>query len=80
MKKGYLLNEDLRDWWQDTVNGSVLRKNISIILENSNQFVVRRWDLYGCWPKSWKINSFDGKSNNVVTEEITFVVEEMVIN
>ena len=33
----------------------------------------------GAWPKQWKVNGFDGKSNDIVTEEITFVVEEMEI-
>ena len=37
------------------------------------------WKCLGCWPKAWKVNGFDGKGNDVVTEEITFVVEEMLI-
>jgi len=56
-----------------------LKKGYVVTLFDNAGTEVRRWDLYECWPKSWKVNAFDGKGNDVVTEEITFVVEDMKI-
>ena len=40
---------------------------------------VGTWQANRAWPSKWKVNGFDGKGNDVVTEEITFVVEEILI-
>ena len=77
LKKGYIVTPDLQTWWNDARNGQYTRRDISINLNDNAGNVIRTWNLYGCWPKSWKVNALDGKGNDVVTEEITFVVEEL---
>ena len=79
LKKGYVVTNDLQDWWDACRRGIYDRRDISIILNDNAAQEVRRWNLFGCWPKQWKVNGFDGKANDVVTEEITFVVEDMQI-
>ena len=79
LKKGYIVTPDLQDWWKQVRNGEYPRRDISIVLYDNMTNEIRRWNLFGCWPKQWKINSLDGKGNDVVTEEITFVVENMEI-
>ncbi len=79
LKKGYLGSPDLQEWWGAIRDGQYDRRDISIHLEDRRGRAVRTWNLFGCWPKQWKVNGFDGKGNDVVTEEITFVVEEMLI-
>ena len=79
LKKGYIVTADLQDWWKNARDGQYDRRDISVILNDNAGNEIRRWNLYGCWPKQWKVNAFDGKGNDVVTEEITFVVEEMEI-
>ena len=80
LKKGYLATQDLQDWWKNCRDGKYDRRDISIILnDNAANEVVSRWSFGECFPIQWKINGFDGKSNDVVIEEITFVVEDMQI-
>jgi phage tail-like protein len=79
LKKGYIVTPELQDWWTNARNGQYDRRDISIILNDNAGNEIRRWNLYGCWPKAWKVNAFDGKGNDIVTEEITFVVEELEI-
>ena len=79
LKKGYIVTPDLQEWWKNARDGQYDRRDISVVLNDNAANEVRRWNLYGCWPKQWKVNAFDGKGNDVVTEEITFVVEEMEI-
>jgi len=79
LKKGYIVTADLQDWWRACRDGQYDRRDISIVLNDNAGNEIRRWNLYGCWPKQWKINSLDGKGNDPVTEEITFVVEDLQI-
>jgi phage tail-like protein len=77
LKKGYVVTPDLQKWWVDCVQGNVTRKTITIKLNDNVGSTVQTWIAYETWPKGWKVNGFDGKGNDVVTEEITFVVEEL---
>jgi phage tail-like protein len=79
LKKGYIVTQDLQDWWDQARKGNYERKDISVQLMDNAGEVVRTWNLFGCWPKAWKVSALDGKGNDVVTEEITFVVENMQI-
>ena len=79
LKKGYIVTADLQEWWIQAKAGQYVRRDISITLNDNAGGELRRWNLYDCWPKSWKINALDGKGNDVVTEEITFVVENLEI-
>jgi phage tail-like protein len=79
LKKGYIVTPDLQTWWNDARKGQYARRDISISLNDNAGNLLRMWNLFGCWPKSWKVNALDGKGNDVVTEEITFVVEDMEI-
>ncbi len=80
LTKGVALSPELRGWWQNIRSGNIDRRDISIVLTNQFGVEVRRWDLFDAWPRRWKVNGFDGKGNDVVTEEITFVVEEVTIH
>ena len=79
LKKGYIVTADLQEWWNQAKAGLYVSSDISITLNVNAGGELRRWNLYDCWPKSWKINALDGKGNDVVTEEITFVVENLEI-
>jgi phage tail-like protein len=77
LKKGYVVTPDLQKWWEETVAGSLTRKTITVQLKDNTGNIVQTWVAYECWPKAWKINGLDGKGNDVVTEEIVFVVEQL---
>lgn len=64
LKKGYIVTADLQDWWRACRDGQYDRRDISIVLNDNAGNEIRRWNLYGCWPKAWKINSLDGKGND----------------
>ena len=79
LKKGYIVTDALQKWWRDCRDGVYDRRDIAVHLNDNKGDPIRTWNLYGCWPKAWKINDLDGKGNDTVTEEITFVVEDLVI-
>jgi phage tail-like protein len=79
LKKGYIVTADLQRWWQAASEGQYERRDISIILRDNAGNEVRRWNLFGCWPRRWRIGPLDGQSDAVLFEELTFVVEQLQI-
>ncbi len=77
LKKGYISNKELEDWWTNTINGKYDRRDISIILFDNMKNEIVRWNCYECFPVEWKIGGLDGKSNDVLTEELKFAVEDV---
>ena len=77
LKKEYTSESILNDWIEmaRTSNADYTRKNMSIVLFDQNDQEIKRWNLFECFPKSWKISSLDGKGNDVLTEEIVIVIE-----
>ena len=82
LKKGYIATSILNDWIETARLGSgeYLRKNISIILIDNllptgGGTVIKRWNCFECFPKSWKISSLEGKGNDVLTEEMVICIE-----
>jgi phage tail-like protein len=44
---------DLWHWYQNVVRGRIERKNISIVLYNTQQEEVMRWNLRSAYPVKW---------------------------
>lgn len=77
LKKGHVANPELLKWWKDTVAGKVTRKTVTIKLKDNVGEDVQIWTLFESWIKKWSVNGFDGKGNDVVTEEIVLVCEHI---
>ena len=77
LKKGYILQTPLRQWWEETVNGNLQRKNGTIkILDQAGQ-QVDQYNFFDAWPCKWKGFSLDGKGSDVNVEEIELAVERL---
>lgn len=81
LKKGYVVNDELEKWLEDTrtwwgkSSELYARKTVSIILLDNAQAEVVRWNLSECYPKSWKVTGFDAKGTDVVFEELVLWCE-----
>lgn len=76
LKKGYIASSDLNDWIEEARFGNLQQKSVSIVLINkATGDEVKRWNCFGCFPKSWKVSGLDGKGNDVLTEEMVIVIE-----
>jgi phage tail-like protein len=81
LKKGYLATLFLRDWIEQARlgKGNYTRKDMSIVLcdnrDPKQDAAIKRWNLFECFPKSWKISGLDGKGNDILTEEIVIAYE-----
>jgi len=79
LSKGYIVTDDLQAWWRAARDGQYDRRDVSIILNDHAGNEVRRWNLYGCWPRRWETSPLEGNRDAVLEESITIVVEDMQI-
>ena len=77
LEKGYIATDDLFNWWRAARNGQYDRRDISIVLSDNAGNEVRRWNLYGCWPRKWSTGPLEGGVSHIFCESVTFVVEDM---
>ena len=77
LKRGYIANKDMWTWWKAVRDGTASRKEVSIILYDNTANELMRWNLHGCWPCKWKLSDMSGKADDLTTEELEFVVEDV---
>ena len=74
LKRG-LIDSILLDWYSDVINGTIERKNGSIILcdrfnckDESHRFV--EWQFYEAYPVKWEGAAFNASSNTIASETL----------
>lgn len=73
LKRG-LADNALWDWFQAGLyDGKVERRNVSIILYNSNLTKKKQWDLDSAFPVKWTGPDFQSDTNQVAVEALELV-------
>jgi phage tail-like protein len=82
LRKGYMVGTVLNDWIEASRFGvdEHSRRTVSIILTDHTPpwdrgVEIKRWNCFGCFPRSWSLSGFNNGSGNVLTEEMVIVVE-----
>jgi phage tail-like protein len=78
LRYGLTSSRELWDWFMTAVKGKVERKNISILMLDSDGVAeVMRWDLVNAWPAEWRGAPLEATSNEVAIESLTLVFETL---
>lgn len=77
LTKQYAAGSILNDWIEQARlgNSQYTRKNVSVILTDQQGTQLKRWNLFECFPMSWKLITLDSKSDDTLYEELVIVVE-----
>lgn len=79
LKKRIDQSTDLWDWRREVEEGDIdkARRTGSIVLYDSKQQEVARWNFEGGWPSKWKGADLDAGEDAVAVEEITITHERL---
>ncbi len=78
LRYGITTSRELWDWFMTAVNGQVTRKNVSILLLDSDGATeVMRWELIDAWPSQWQGTPLDALSHEIAIESLTLVFETL---
>ena len=77
LKWGISDSRDLYDWHLSAINGSIQRKNGSIIvLDDAGQEKVR-WNFFSAWPSKYDGPDFSATGNDVAIDSLTLSCERL---
>jgi phage tail-like protein len=78
LRYGLTASKDLWTWFQTAVKGKVERRNISVVLLDSDGATeVARWNLVNAWPSQWRGALLDASGQEVAIESLTLVFETL---
>lgn len=70
-------SKSLWEWRRQVEQGSVddARRNGSIVIKDSTQTEVARWNFQAGWPSKWTGAELDAGGNDIATEKVTITHE-----
>ena len=75
---GLTSSRELWDWLLTAVRGKVERRNVSILmLDSEGTAEVMRWNLIGAWPSQWQGTRLDALGREIAIEALTLVFESL---
>lgn len=77
LKWGITNSQELYNWWKQTQNGAVSRRNGSVVLQDREGNDVARWNFREAWPIRYKTSDLDAKGDEVFLEMIELTHEGM---
>jgi phage tail-like protein len=78
LRYGVTKSTDLWDWFKTGIQGKIARRNVSIVLLDSDGSTeVTRWNLYNAWATQWRGSMLDTRSQEVAIESVTLVCETL---
>ena len=72
LKRGITTDKDLWQWYSRVMRGQVERKNVSVILYNSQGNPVMRWNFVDAYPIKWVGPAFKADANAIAIETLQF--------
>lgn len=78
LRYGLTASHELWDWFLTAVTGKVARKNVSILMLDSDGVnEIMRWDLINAWPSEWRGALLNAMNSEVAIESLTLVYETL---
>ena len=78
LKYGVTNSRELWDWLLTAVNGKVERKNVSIILlDSEGTSEVMRWNLNDAWPSEWQGAGLNTTDRAIAIDSLTLVFDSL---
>jgi len=78
LRYGLTKSSALWNWFMEIVKGQVNRRNISIVVYDSDcSTEAVRWNLIDAWPSQWNGAPLNALGNEVAIESMTLVFEQI---
>jgi phage tail-like protein len=76
LKWGLTNSKELWTWYQQVVDGIIVRKNGSIVVYDlTNHIEVVRWNFIRAWPTDWEGPTFNAKGSDIAIDTLVLVHE-----
>lgn len=73
-------NKELWEWMHQNLDGSIQKKNVSVIVMDRKGNEVVRYNLTNAWPSNWRIEKLDSRASGPLIEEIILQYERLEVS
>ncbi len=80
LRRGITNNDELWQWRRAIMEGSMERRDVSIVLLDSVGQEKIRWNLVHCWPTSWTAPDFNATTDDIAVESVELVHEGIIVD
>ena len=77
LKRGMIKSPELYEWFKQTKQGIIERKDITINILNHEKESFATWKLKNCWPTKYSGTELKAKGNEVIIETLEIVTEDV---
>jgi phage tail-like protein len=77
LKRGLTKSQVLYDWFKQTKQGQLERRDIRITILNEEKEPFATWKLKNCWPTKYYGPTLNASANEVVIETIEIAAEDV---
>jgi len=77
LKWGVTDSRELYNWHLDVINGTLVRKNGSVVLLDDQGQEKVRWNFFDAWPSKWEGPTLNARGNDVAIETLTLTCERL---
>lgn len=75
LRRGFDGDRQLFQWWHAVAQGTLDRRNVSVVLLDEQRQEVARWNLRRAWPSKWEGPALRALGNEVAIETLELVHE-----
>jgi phage tail-like protein len=75
LRRGFAGDASLYQWWQAVAQGTLDRRNVSVVLLDEQRQEVARWNLRRAWPAKYSGPSLNALGNDVAIETLELAHE-----
>jgi phage tail-like protein len=76
LKNGLTESDELLEWMETTVDGTLTKRSLSVIILYPNGEEATRYNCYEAWPSSWRLSKLDSlHGGETAFEEIVIQYE-----
>lgn len=77
LKRGLIKSSKLYEWFKQTKQGTLERRDITISILNEEREPFAIWKLTNCWPTKYSSSKLNAKGNEVIIETLEIVTEDV---
>jgi len=77
LKRGLIKSPKLYEWFKQTKQGTLERKEITVSILNEEKEPFATWKFINCWPTKYSGSTLNAKGNEVVIETLEIATEDV---
>lgn len=75
LRRHYRGDDELWQWYRSVREGTMDRRDLSIVIDRGDRSEAHRYNLFQAWPFRWRLGTLDANTDAVLIEEVELAVE-----